>query len=227
MNTQQQDNKVKVVKFAPFTLRKEYTYDNNGEQVSDFALLSWSIRMGYPRMTVFLANRVKEPKMNYDNMINAPFDYLTFQMLIETLKTVIATDGECTYAIDCFNTKFENNQKTNEIELQAKVLVGRSATGELFLAAISGNKRKVKFDLTFQGRWHIFYDNTGKEILDKKSLSNMYAKAYVKTLEEVIMSEAKIDLSKTSQIDSPTHNTFNAALAPKPTQIDVSIDDLI
>jgi hypothetical protein len=186
---------VKFIKLTPLSLRKDYK-DNNDKD--DYGLLAWSIRAGYPRINVYTSNSNKQPnaKFNYDTFITAPFDYVTFGILMDRIEKVIASKDEIKYTIDCNNIKFENGVKTNTIYLQAKVHVGRDKEGVIFIAAIEEGKRKLKFYLMPSDKWFVFYDDLNNIITDKRILSTLYAKSYLDLLKSIMSKEAYTDMVK-------------------------------
>lgn len=181
---------VKIVRFTPLSLRKEYD-----DESKDFGMLTWSIRMGYPRITVFTSNNTKtDGKFDYDKMITAPFDYVTMGILLKRFQEVVASKEEVKFTVECYNPKFVNRVKTDEIALQAKVTIGKDADGVVFIAAIEDNKRKVRFDLLPSMIWHKYYDKNGDQITDRRLLSEMYAFSYLKLLNSLLDAEAAKDM---------------------------------
>lgn len=200
---EEMDKRVKLVKLTPLSIRKDYLDDDDK---SDFGLLQWSIRAGYPRITVFISN-IKKPNrpsgMDYDNMLTAPLDYITYGIFSNYLKNVIASEKPIKYMVDCFNIKFENNVKTDEIYLQSKITVGKDNDGVIYLAVTVENKRKLKFDL-LPSKWYKFFNSDGVEITDKGILSVMYAKAYHELLNKLVYGESTSDAIKTNFGNTPT-----------------------
>jgi len=175
------EDKIKIVSFNPLSL---YTDGDNDNQ---YATLTWSIRMGYPRITVYTENhRDRKEEFSFDKLITAPFDTITVNMFINNLKTVIASKEPIKLAMKCYNVKYVNNEKTNDITLQATAICGKDSSGVIYLAAISEGKKKVKFELLPSSKWHKMVGSNGDEITDKAKLSAAYAKAYYDRLKSLM-----------------------------------------
>lgn len=180
---------VKIVRFSPLTLRKDF-----GDETRDYGLLSWSIRMGYPRISVFTSNVGNKETFDYSKMITAPLDYITLQMFFKAMERVIDSEVETKEVIECYNVEYVNNVKTDNIILQAKVTIGKDAEGIVYLAATEESKRKIRFDLMPNGKWYKHFDKDGKPY-PKNVLSQMYSKAYLATLKVLMESEVSKDMS--------------------------------
>lgn len=171
---------VKLIKFAGLTLRKE---DKSG--------LQWSIRQGFPRITVYTDSNILDENKNvdYSKVIIAPFDYVTMMMFLEYFEQIIKSDGDLKYTINCYNTVYKDNKKTDEVGLQASVVVGKDKEGVVYLAALEEGKKSLKFDLLPNRKWHKVIDNNGNEIDSPKRLSATYATGYLKLLRELLAKE--------------------------------------
>jgi len=164
------------VPFAALKLKADYG-DGDG------ATLNWSVRNGYPRITIFTDNKNNEGSFNYDKMITAPLDYMAIMSYIDMFQEVIDGPNDNKKEIDCYNTKYENGVKTNEIRLQGTAVIGKDKDGVMYIAAIEEGKRKIKFPLNFV-TWYKLRVNG--EYLTESQTSIMYAKSYVKVLDRII-----------------------------------------
>lgn len=192
---------VKIAKFISLNLSK-YIEEDKGN-----ATLQWSVRNGYPRVTVFCSPNVKsiEGTMDYGKIITAPFTVPTVFIFTKYMKSILADDSPGYYTIECYNTRFKDGKRTDEIYLQAKVIVGKDENGIIYLSALEEGKRSIKFDMLPDGRWFKFYDKEGKEVVNKVELSKAYAQAYIKVLEENILAvENKIILDSVVNLDLNT-----------------------
>lgn len=169
--------KVQLVKFSPLRLRKNL---EDGE----YALLTWSSRNGYPRITVFTENKVKRETFDYNKMITAPFDYTTLNTFIDMFHKIIDGENDKSYKINCFNMKYVNNERTNEKYLQAAVTVGKNKNGVIFIAVVAEGKPKIAFDLNYTDFFTVF--KNGEPITDQGELSCLYAKGYLRTLKKIV-----------------------------------------
>jgi len=168
------DNKIKIVSFIPLAL-----YADTDEEGSRYASLTWSIRMGYPRLSVYTDNtRDKRDDFSYDKLIIAPLDAVTVNIVIDMLNKVISNPKEHHLSIKCLNVKYVNNVKTDEVAVQATIVIGRTEQGVIYLSAIADSKKKVRFNLVPNKKWHRLLDADGNDVTDNRVLSNTYAKAY-------------------------------------------------
>lgn len=174
-------SQIKIVKFLTLGLRKSFVIDDK----EDYANLSWSIRMGYPRINVYTSNvNYDKDKVDYSKIITAPFNYVTFMVLLNKMQEAIKSKEPYRYTIECWNTDYDNNKPTDSIVLQAKVHVGKDKDGIVYIMVIEDEKRKVKFDIVPpETPWHKYSD------ADKKSLSESYAQAYHDVLKKLMLSE--------------------------------------
>jgi len=166
-------NNVVMVKFAPLTIRKDY-----GD--GDYGILNYAIRNGYPRITVFTSNKNKEEAFDYNTMINATFSLTQFLMFVDEIRDIVEANKDTSASVDCFNAKFVNGVKTNDVELQATAIVGKDKDGIIYLAVTSEGKRKVRFDL-LPTEWNKYSKN--KEELSKEELSKRFTKAYIRAID--------------------------------------------
>ena len=172
----------KEIKFIRFTILKLVKVFED----KDVASLAWGIRMGYPRITVFTSNDKSMPIFN--RMVTAPFDIVTFQMFCNMLIDVVNySKGESRY-IECLNNKYVNGERTNEIYVQAKVVVGKDDKGINYLAVLEDGKKKVKFEL-LPGNYHRFFNKDKNLIEDKELLSNEFTKAYAELVNKLVYPE--------------------------------------
>lgn len=186
---------VSVVRFASLALKKE---KDNGYP----ALLTWSSRAGFPRISVFLDKITDENnKVIFDNIITAPFDYVTLQMFFNIFEEVINSEKEIKRSIDCLNTRFENGVRTNDIIVQAKIVLWKTKEGVINIMVVDGNKAKVKFEL-LPNLWYKFYDNNNEIISDVAILSKLHATAYLKTIKTLFGSLILTEMSTAKFINN-------------------------
>lgn len=169
-----EEKKVKRINLLRLSLRKDLKDD-------DYAVLSWGVRDGYPRIQVYTSKNIKKEDgtTDYSKLIIAPFTYPLVCVLIDSLANTLTSDDN--FSIKCFNNKFVDNKRTTEIEEQAEVKVVRSQEGVLHIG-VKKNGTCYYFPLFPDLKWHKFLDSEGKEITDKRKLSNMMIKAYISLL---------------------------------------------
>lgn len=184
-----EEKKVKIVKFSALTLKKTIKEDK------DTATMNWSIKGGYPRISVYTSNDIMvNDKFDYSKLITAPFNYVTFNIFMAYFEKVIKDLEESEYKIECHNTKWENNQRTDKTYLQATVYIGRNSEGVVYLKVTEDKKDEIVFELMPDTTWHKFYDKQKNEIKNKKILSQLYTNAYYKTLDKLMTSEMISDI---------------------------------
>ena len=188
---------VKLVRLSHLTLRKPV--DN------DEASLTWAVRMGFPRITVYTSSKItgEDGKVDYGKVITAPFDYVNFKLFIDYLKELVDGESDNKYILECFNVKFVNNVRTDDVRIQARVTIGKDKNGILYIAAVEDDKVKIRFDFLPNNKWYKYYDKDGKEIKDNAKLSKLYTKNYICLLETAIMKEFTIDVKDEVQLPPP------------------------
>jgi len=173
-------NKVKIISFGPLSLHKDINKDS-------YASLTWSIRMGYPRLTVYTDNHnKKDNEFSYDNLIIAPMNAVMVNIFIGYMAKAIAHKGPVKYSLECYNIEYVNDMKTENVILQATAICGKDKDGILYLAVVSGEKTKVKFDILPNDKWHKIKNADGDIITDKAELSALYATAYTNRLKSLM-----------------------------------------
>jgi hypothetical protein len=206
---------IRTVRLAPFTLKKYY------ENSNDFATLTWSIRMGYPRINIWLTNKKDElGKIGKEQVITAPFDYITSEMFFKLLQDIITSDPGSKISIECYNASYVNNEKTDDIILQSKVIFGKDDTGVIYIGLTDGNKPKVKFELLHPNKFHKFNVNNKDLMLTKSEASKLFATAYLNSLINVIRSEAVKDTVKDTVVNRDTKRAYKSNTQTSTTDID-------
>ena len=190
------EGKVKIVSFIPLTLRSEIDEDT-------YASLTWSIRMGYPRMTTYTDNKVNgDTEFNYDNLIISPMDSAMINLVLDKLDNIILGPAGEDFSVKCYNVKYVNNVKTDKVVLQSVLCMGKDKDGVVWLSNKTDNNQGVIFKLLPNDKWHKLLGTNGKEIKSPAVLSGMYAKAYAKRLRS-LMDKHLADDSTVKYTDKP------------------------
>ncbi len=155
--------------------------DNEAGRITS---LKWSVKNGYPRATVWINGADRSIK-SYDNMIISPFTYAGLAAFTSTMADVIDAENGTEYAIQCFNTKFVDNKRTDEVELQSTMTIGKDKAGVIYLALGADGKPTVRFDLHVRTKWNKILLN-GEDISVKAQGSKLFAKHYLKMVEKSI-----------------------------------------
>ncbi len=187
---------VVIARFNPFTIKKEVP----GDSVS----LLWSLRNGYPRITVYLTNK-KADKVDWNSMIIAPMDYIAAYTIADSIISIANEKEPTRIKVDCKNLKYVDNVKTEEKFVQATVHVGKDEDGIMFLSATETGKPAVKFEIVPTG-WVVEYDKDGME-LSKAESSKKHAISYGKLLKAMLSTYA---------INLITTNTTGGDASKKP-----------
>lgn len=177
------EKKVKRINLLQLSMRKELDND-------DYASLTWNVRDGYPRIQVFTTkNFKKEDGTNdYDKLIIAPFTYPVLYTLITAIERAAGVmtfqvDDVPVTRIECYNTKFIDGKRTNDVVKQAEVIIAKSQAGVIELG-VKNDKASVYFPLLPNTKWHKFYTTEGTPILDNRVLSKIQTAAYARLLRE-------------------------------------------
>ena len=148
-------------------------------------LLSWSIRNGYPRVSVYYG---KNPEVTgFENMTILPFTPQAILSLIGSIKTVAeSSDASKKYTIACINSVFKDNVRTDDKEIVGTITVYRDENGVVALKVKTSKKPEVRFRLLIDKEWYKVYGSNNEEITDKKELSEIYAKTYADVLVNIM-----------------------------------------
>lgn len=172
----EEKKEVKRIQLLRLSLRKPLPND-------DYSVLSWGVRDGYPRIQVFTSKNIKKEDgtTDYDKLVIAPFTYPILFTFIDSLEKLVTENSDRVSQIVCYNNKFVDNKRTEEIEEQAAVRLVRSQEGVINIGVKTKDKY-IYFPLFPDIKWHKFYNKDGEEITDKKTLSNIFTSAYVSLL---------------------------------------------
>jgi len=212
---------IKMVSLSSLTINKSL-------DEAKYAQLTWSIRSGYPRLVVFTdKSKVRDNKeFDYNSMIIAPFDYTTMETLFNIADEIISGEKGINKQIACYNTKFVDGARTNEVVLQATVEVGQDDNGVIYMGVLSDGKKKVRFDIKPKddGKWHKYYIK-GDLVTDQGVISRIYAKAYFAQARRLMGHYMVADTVKSKAIERKAP-TLNEAPSKSIDTSSVSDDDL-
>lgn len=214
------NNNVKIAKFLSLNLTKWIEEDKGN------ATLQWSVRNSYPRITIFCSPNVKnaDGTLDYNKIIIAPFTVPLVFIFTKYLRSFLTDDKPGYYTIECYNTKFKDGKRTDEVYLQAKVIIGKDDKGVIYLSALEEGKRSIKFDLLPDSRWFKFYDKDGKEVVNHAELSKAYAEAYLKVLEDNILALESQDVIN-SMLTLDLSNKSNGSPVELQKDLDIKVKE--
>ena len=188
---------IKMVNFSSLNLNKDL---GDGK----YAQFTVSVRGGFPRLVAFTdKSKVRDDKkFDYNTMIIAPFDYTSFFTFLNTADEIIMGEKGVNKQIACYNTKFEDGQRTNDVVLQATVEIGQDPDGIIYLGVLAEGKKKVKFEISPKdsGKWHKYYVN-GELVTDRGVNSRIFAKAYFAQLRRLVEHTLVADTIKSKSIE--------------------------
>jgi len=177
------ENTVSMVRFTPINLRSNYD--------DTFASLVWAVRMGYPRVTVFLDNDKFGAKTDYSKQIKATFDQLRLNVFLTSFGKIIDGENDKEIGVKCYNNVYSQGVRTDNIELQATVFAGKDKDGVIYMKVVESGKREVKFELMMSGKYIKLVKPDGQDLEDKAKLSKMYATEYLRALRLLLDDEFK------------------------------------
>lgn len=195
----------------------------------DSAALTWSVRNGYPRITVWTSDKAYNKttkKMDFKYTITAPFDYVNIGIFIDYIRAIVNADSNTTYKVNCYNVKYENNVKTNEVFLQATAIVGKDSEGVIYLALKEEGKRSIKFELLPDSKWFKFFDKDNNEITNKSILSKMYTINYVRVVSNLLEKAANNDLINIVKQETTSTKPSTSSETINTNNNEISIDSL-
>ena len=178
----------KSIRFIPLNLLSEYTKEDG---TKDYGLMSWSIKNGYPRVSVNTTG-VRSESIDYTKLITAPFDYINLLTALDDFKDVINSEKDCIRRVDCLNNKFVDGKRTDEIYVQATVYFIKDKEGVIYISVIEQGKQKLKFKVAAKG-YVRFYDTQGNVIDNEGEKSKRFALKYLDVLKMLMEDELKID----------------------------------
>ena len=203
------EEKVRTIQFAALTLSKEL---DDGET----ATLSWKVRGIYPRIVVNTGNTIKEDKtIDYSKVIIAPFDYTTMKTFLYYLYELTKAKQPVSYSVDCFNVVFKDGVKTNEIEVQATVVIGRDVDGVNYITVLRDGKKKVRFDLIPNPKWFTYKKDNDASLINKEQLSGFFTKGYYSIANKLLETETLLSAKDEYLTNKPSYVTEEELKANK------------
>lgn len=201
------DQKPKSVHFIKF----QHLRLNNKIDKETSVSLTWQVRNGYPRIVVYMEKYIngKRADFNINNMITAPFDYVTIRMFMSAMKDITSSEPGTSMSIDCNNIKYVDGKKTDTVYKQATVTVTKHMDGYLTIGVAADDRYSASFDIKASDIWFKFYKN-GKVIDDKAALHKVYALSYIQQVENALVRAAQLDGVTYSIVEGKHNNTTPA-----------------
>lgn len=114
--------------------------------------LSWCIRAGNPRITVYTQIPTDQDK-GY-GMINAPMDPATFLSFLSTLEAVALSPTPIKYQLKCETSRKDADGVSSKF-LLSTVMYGKGEDGIIWLSVIAEDRPKIVFNFTISN-YHVF-----------------------------------------------------------------------
>jgi len=216
---------VSLIKFMKFGLTTSVGED-------DFGRLEWSIREGFPRITVYTTNKKGEDgRIGYEAIITAPFDFVTFFSFFKKIRKVIISDGKAECKIDCLNYRYDaNNERTNEKYVQATVGVFKDDHGKIFIYVHATDKSQLTFEIRPRPFFN-HYDEEGNLVKDIRVINKEYALSYISVIEKLMAEHVKNEHVREIKLDPPQGRQKQTPVikpveqpAPKPAPVKPTIE---
>ena len=178
------------------------------------ARFQFSVREGYPRLTVFTGARGR------DGIISGPMDIDGFLVFTKSLQDIANGKPGDKMAVDLKTMLYENNQPTDKTQLMSTLFFGKDDDGMVWLGLQTEGKPKLKFIFKVSD-YMLFRKADGTTPLPSE-MSSIIASSYASMLEHIF---AYYSLNYSIQHQN-TFNTAQAAVVPGGMVSSTELDDL-
>lgn len=175
--------------------------------------VAWSVRNGYPRLTARLRKEEWTETPDWSNTIIAPMDTLSAITLIRDFRAILDKPGPISTTMVCKNNVYVNSQKTDEIQEQARIILGKDEKGINYILVKAKDKGELKCELLPNSAYIQRVDTVGDSITDIAKLSNDHTISYLELLTALLYRHAVVV-------------TTSKALPTPVVKNDISVDDL-
>lgn len=169
------------------------------------AKLSFGIRDGNPRFTVFTNDPSDRAQKG---VITAAMNIETLYIFLGMFEKVIKSKDEVKLKIDCYTSRWENNQRTGDRIKQSEIWFGKDAEGLVWLLLLAEGRPTIKFIIRMSD-WHNIYNPSGQQVSEAEA-SVLEASAKLAILRNVY------DRMTTDAILTPNARFSNTPPADKP-----------
>jgi len=176
---------------------------NNADR---FSSIGWTIDKGYPKLITYI-NGSDKSVTGRDNMIIAPLSFMVLNTIVSAMEDIYGGKPDNSLEVKCYGHKWENNARSNDIEMQATIVIGKDEKGINYIETRAVNKPNMRFNLVTPDKYYKIMKD-GVDITNTAEGSNLFSKSYVKQLSHVINIIAN-DSNVIQVIDRPTINTSN------------------
>ena len=144
------------------------------------ARLTWSIRGGQPRISVFLFN----PATSRNEVLSAPLSPEIFLFLCDKIEEVASAAPGTKYKIECLlSVRDAAGKPTQEKRTLSELWFGIDADGLVWMSIIDGEKPRIKFNFSLWD-YHKLYKPDGS-VFTQSECSIGIAKATIRALRDI------------------------------------------
>lgn len=174
--------------------------------------LKWSSRMGYPRISVFLGDSIKDKetgKVDYSKLIIAPFPWKSLVAFLGKALKDVVKDNKVDYVeTDRLNNKFVDNIRQEEIEMQASVKIGKSKDNQYYIAIKGKDTEYIYFYMQNTDKYEKFRNSNKQELKlnNDRNQIVLYLEVLIDTIKKDIQ-EFKTEKDITNNIKNTNTTT--------------------
>lgn len=181
-----------------------------------YTILGWAMFKGMPRATVYINGADKTVK-GRPNTIVATFNFNSFNLLIGSMHKIIDAEPSTKFTIECYNVVWENGQRTDKVDIQSKITVGKNKDGIIYLGFRDADDKKppVLVKMMAANKWHKIFIN-GQDVSGTGEASAIFMKSYVSQIESIF---------NTVGVGYVEYDTLDQPLASPPESTSSSSED--
>lgn len=144
----------------------------NGRQA--YARLNWSMREGYPRISVFGINS-KTKEKEFVNISMDPINFNAF--LIDFIELLKKPEPDVHMIVNKSPVKDKNGKYTSERVDGATLWYGVKKDGVAFIALENPLNNTNRYIFTFEGRPYLIFKTKDGDVIPQSELSRLYAQS--------------------------------------------------
>lgn len=150
------------------------------------AMLTFSIRSGYPRISVFTRT---ESDNGGKGVINFAFDLEHFLIFLNRLEAIVRSPGSTKEKVTVRYRKKDANQRpTDELETAGELYFGKNEEGVVWLSILQTDRPRIQFEITLSD-YHEFFNGKG-ERLTKGEASTLRSLVIIHVLRQSFIGQA-------------------------------------
>lgn len=188
---------------------------------SKWSSLIWGLYANNPRITVYTGDPSDQGESKGYGKITANLDLPTFYAFLQAMYEVIDSEGEFKTKLENKNFIFPQGKRSEKPVNVSDLWFGKDKDGIIWISVTARDRPKIKF--TFgPTEFHNFVNGDGSQASPAK-ISKLYAKAYVKILENMMTNMAVDNYVEPPKRDQPAGGNRNYSAPKQNTAVD---DDL-